>query len=93
MNPFETGFGEGSNTSKPLPPETAATDYLKGFLKGRIRAAQGYEQLPVGPYPLPCSPLKVEVVLEHGGPYAAMRMIRSQILPVRKTLRERRLLA
>jgi len=93
MNPFETGFREGSNTSKPLPPETAATDYLEGFLKEGYGLHGTHEQLPVGPYPLPCSPLEVEVVLEHGGPYAAMRMIRSQILPVRETLKERRLLA
>jgi len=92
MNPFEAGFREGSNTSKPLPPETAATDYLEGFLKGRIRAAQEYERLPVGPYPLPCSPLEVEMVLEHGSPCDALRMIQSQFLPVRKTHRERRLL-
>jgi hypothetical protein len=75
MNPFEAGFREGTNTSKPLLSETAATDYLEGFLKGRIKAAREYEQSPVGCYPLPCRPLEVEVVLEHSSPCDALRMI------------------
>ena len=76
MNPFKAGFREGSDTSKSLPPETADGDYVEGFIKARIQSAREYERLPVGRYPLPCSPLEVEVVLDHGGPQAALRMIR-----------------
>jgi len=80
MNPLEAGFREGFDTSKPLPPETADGYYVEGFVKARIRAAREYERLPVGHYPLPCDPLEVEAVLNHGGPQAALRMIRPESL-------------
>ena len=78
MNSLEAGLREGSDTRRSLPPESADSYYVEGFIKARIRAAREYEQLPVGRYPLPCSPLEVEAVLEHGGPRAALRMIRPE---------------
>jgi hypothetical protein len=51
---------------------------MEGFIGARILVAREYEQLPVGRYPLPCSPLEVEAVLDHGGPHAALRTIRPE---------------
>lgn len=82
MDPYSEGLRDGQDLAKPFPTIEADSEYVEGFLRGRIQEAGEKEQATEPPaskeehYPLPCPVGELEEVLNYHGPYAALRMVR-----------------
>ena len=56
MNSREAGFWQGSDTRRSLPPESAESYYMEGFIGARILGREGVRAVAGGSLPASLQP-------------------------------------